>query len=61
MIKSESYMNFEDWITKVWGDYEKRKMGCSDLLKEIGLKLNDKNSILYQAAKKNVPIFLSCN
>ena len=38
--------------------YNKKKHWCvSELLKEIGLELNDENSILYQAAKNNVPIF----
>jgi len=27
------------------------------LLREIGLVLNDENSILYQAAKREIPIF----
>lgn len=58
MIKNESYMNFEDWIVKFLGEvYTKKKRWCvSELLKEIGLKLNS-DSILYQAAKNNVPIF----
>jgi deoxyhypusine synthase len=59
MIKSESYMYFEDWITKVLGEcyVKKKRWAVSDLLREIGLKLRDTNSILYQAAKKKIPIF----
>jgi len=59
MIKSESYMNFENWIGKVLKEcyLKKKKWTVSDLLKEIGLKLNNENSILYQAAKNEVPIF----
>jgi deoxyhypusine synthase len=58
-INNESYMNFEDWINPVLDKlYEKQKRwAVSDLLKEIGLILNDENSILYQAAQNNVPIF----
>tara|TARA_Y100000034_G_scaffold30641_1_gene37443 strand:- start:15 stop:1004 length:990 start_codon:yes stop_codon:yes gene_type:complete len=58
MIKNESYMKFEDWIVKFLEEaYAKKKRWCvSELLKEIGLRLDD-NSILYQAAKNNVPIF----
>jgi len=58
-VKNESYMNFEDWITPVLNElYQKQKRwAVSDLLREIGLKLNDENSILYQAAKNNVKIF----
>lgn len=58
-IKNESYMNFEDWIGPVLKKlYEKQtRWSVSELLKEIGLILKDKNSILYQAAKHDVPIF----
>lgn len=58
-IKNESYMNFEDFIRKILDNlYKKQKRwAVSDLLKEIGLTLNDENSILYQAAKNNIPIF----
>ena len=58
-IKSESYMNFEDWFNPVFDRlYQKqKKWAVSDMLREIGLTLNDENSILYQAAKHNVPIF----
>ena len=59
MIKNESYMNFEDKINPILAKlYEKQKRWVvSDLLKEIGMMLNDENSILCQAAKFNVPIF----
>lgn len=59
MIKNESYMNFEDWLNPVLDQlYQKQKRwAVSDLLREIGLILNDENSILYQAANNNVPIF----
>lgn len=59
LLKNESYMNFEDWIMPVLKKlYEKKKKWTvSEMLKEIGLILNDENSILHQAAKKDVPIF----
>ena len=52
-------MNFEDWMLPALDKlYAKQKRwAVSDLLREIGLTLNDENSILYQAAKNNVPIF----
>jgi len=59
LITNETYSNFEAQmqgyllelykIKKVWS--------VTDLLKEIGLKLNDENSFLYQAAKNNVSVF----
>lgn len=59
MIRNESYVKFEDTIASyIQKIYEKQKrIAVSELLREIGLMLNDENSILYQAARKNVPIF----
>lgn len=59
LIRNESYMKFEDlmntYLTKI---YKKQKRICvSDLLKEIGLMVEDENSILYQAAKNDIPIY----
>ena len=59
VIRNESYMKFEDWMTEVLEKlYTKQKhWPVSELMKEIGLLLKDENSILFQAAKKDVPIF----
>lgn len=59
IIRNESYMKFEDEIASYLKKiYKKKKIiSSSDLLKQIGLFLKDENSILYQAAKKNIPIF----
>jgi deoxyhypusine synthase len=59
LIKTESYMNFESLIDKILKElYEKQqRWAVSDMLREIGLMLDDESSILYQAAKNNVPIF----
>ena len=59
LIRNESYMKFEDkmsdYLKKI---YEKQKrITVSELLKELGLMLNDENSFLYQAAKRNIPVF----
>ncbi len=58
-INNEAYMNFEDFIGPILKQlYQKQKRwAVSELLREIGLLLNDENSILYQAAKNNTPIF----
>ncbi len=59
IIKTESYMKFEDKIHGLLKEiYEKQKrISSSELLKEIGLKLKDEDSILHQAAKNNIPIY----
>ena len=59
LIRNESYMKFEDKMKEyIETIYQKHKrIDVSLFLKELGLLLNDENSILYQAAKNNVPIF----
>lgn len=59
MINTEGYMKFEDWILSALEKcyVKKKRWAVSELLKEFGLMLNDTSSILYQAAKKEVPIF----
>lgn len=58
-INNESYMRFEDLINPIIEMlYNKQKRwSVSEFLKEIGLMLDDENSILYQAAKNDIPIF----
>ena len=58
-INNESYMKFEDLINPMIAKmYDKQKRwAVSDFLKEIGLMLDDPDSILYQAAKNDVPMF----
>jgi deoxyhypusine synthase len=52
-------MNFEDMLADILKKlYNKQKRwAVSDMLREIGLMLDDPNSILFQAAKNDVPIF----
>ena len=59
LIRNESYMVFEDlmqdYLKKIYN--KKKRISSSELLYEIGLMIKDKNSILYQAAKNNIPIY----
>jgi deoxyhypusine synthase len=59
LINNESYMNFENLMRPILLSlYQKKKRWpVSEMLREIGLSLKDEDSILYQAAKNNVPIF----
>lgn len=58
-INNESYMKFEDMLMPILDKLYKIKKTWtpSELFREIGLMLDDEDSILYQAAKNNVPIF----
>jgi len=59
LIRNESYMKFEDLISdyleKIYN--KKKRISSSELLYELGLMLNDESSILFQAAKNNIPIY----
>jgi len=59
VIRNESYMKFEDkmndYLTKIY--QKKKQFPVSELLHEMGLLIKDENSILYQAAKNNIPIY----
>lgn len=59
LITNDQYQKLEAKIRNLFLDIyrEKKVLTISELLREIGLRLNDPNSILYQAAKNNVPIF----
>ncbi|MCD6434388.1 MAG: deoxyhypusine synthase [Candidatus Diapherotrites archaeon] len=61
LITNDSYARFEGFIIKLLKKICKEKgkscFSTAELLHEIGKKLNDRNSILYQAAKHNVKIF----
>lgn len=58
-VTNKSYEAFEASMSRMLKKlYEQKKnWPVSDMLKEIGLMLDDKNSILYQAAHNNVPVF----
>jgi len=58
-VTNESYCRFEDIISPMLDKIYKKKARwpVSELLREIGLMLDDEDSILYQAAKNDVPIF----
>lgn len=58
-ISNESYCNFENLMLPIFSELykEKPRWTPSELFKKIGETLDDENSILYQAAKHNIPIF----
>ncbi|MFT7616307.1 MAG: deoxyhypusine synthase [Candidatus Woesearchaeota archaeon] len=59
LVKNEYYMQFEDLMKPIFKKLhtQKSRWTPSELFTEIGKDLDDNNSILYQAAKKNIPIF----
>ena len=59
LINTQSYMKLENKIVQILKklNEKKSKWTPSEMFREIGLMLNDKNSFLYQAAINNVPVF----
>jgi deoxyhypusine synthase len=59
LITNDQYQKFEAKMQVILKDIytTKKSLTISELLREIGLRINDTNSILYQAAKNNIPIF----
>lgn len=59
LVTNQSYEKFEDIVGGMLKELYKKgnRWTVSDMLKEIGLTLNDEDSILYQAAKNNVRVF----
>jgi len=59
IITNESYCRLEEqllpMLNKVYA--KQQRLTVSELLRELGLQLHDEKSILYQAAKNDVPIF----
>jgi len=58
-IEHKAFKDLENWLYKLLEDMPKQKLqrlSPSDLLLEIGKRIDDDNSILAVAAKKDVPI-----
>lgn len=58
LISNDSYVRFENYITHVLDEIFRKspRISVSGLLREIGMRLNDRNSFLYQAALRGVPV-----
>jgi deoxyhypusine synthase len=59
VITNDSYARFEGYMKKILKEIylAKPRLTTSELIKEIGKKLNDPNSFLYQASKNDIPIY----
>jgi deoxyhypusine synthase len=59
IIRNESYMRFEDKMNDLLKSIylKKKRTSVSEMLREIGLLIEDKNSFLYQAAKNDIPVY----
>jgi deoxyhypusine synthase len=59
-IENKNFVDIEKYVDNLIDDIPEEirtNMAYHELLREIGLRLNDENSVLYTAAHKNVPIF----
>lgn len=59
MITNESYSRFEDYmlpaLRKIYA--KKKRLSVTEFLSDMGLMLDDEDSFLCQAARKNIPVF----
>jgi len=62
LIPNESYgIILENKLTKIFAEIEKegwQDMPCSQLIMKVGEKIKDKKSILYWAAKNEIPVIV---
>lgn len=58
-VPDKNYADFEDWHMKFIEKVVKEKnvIAPSEYIRRMGMEMNDKKSVLYHAARKNVPIF----
>ncbi|MBI5347127.1 MAG: deoxyhypusine synthase [Candidatus Aenigmarchaeota archaeon] len=58
-IRNESYAVFEEFMNRTIEQLyiRQKRWAASEFLNELGKLLKDEHSILYQAAKKSVPVF----
>ncbi len=58
-VPDKNYCDFEDWHMKFIAKImeEKNIIAPSDYIKKMGMETEDKRSILYHAARNNIPIF----
>ncbi|KAK5982218.1 Deoxyhypusine synthase [Trichostrongylus colubriformis] len=63
LIPNDNYCAFEDWLTPILDEClkEQEEGRCnwtpSKLIKRLGEKINNEDSILYWAARNHIPIF----
>jgi deoxyhypusine synthase len=58
-IRQTAFQALENWLTKILNEIsekERQRMAPSTILHEIGKRIEDEDSILANAAKRNVPI-----
>ena len=61
LIKEESFGPFEERMLSFFRDIMKSgktRLSTHELLKEIGLRINDENSFLYWCAKNDIPVII---
>eukprot|EP00915_Cephaloidophora_sp_WS-2016_P001809 GHVH01002460.1.p1 GENE.GHVH01002460.1~~GHVH01002460.1.p1 ORF type:complete len:381 (+),score=39.61 GHVH01002460.1:980-2122(+) len=60
IVPNKNYVMFEEWLTPILAEMTKDK-GCnwtpSKMIKLMGQRINDESSLLYWAAKNDIPVF----
>lgn len=57
LVPNKRYCDFEDWVLKILEEYKDKTLTPSELVRILGQKINNKESIYYHAAKNNIPVY----
>ena len=63
LVPNDNYCKFEDWVVPILDELleEQKRTGVlftpSTLIRRLGLKIDDESSVLYWAAKNDIPVF----
>ncbi len=57
LIPNSRYVTFEKWVLPILKEHKKEINTPSDLIRILGNKINNENSVYYWAAKNKIPVF----
>ncbi len=57
LVPNDRYIWFEKFMTNIFKEIEGKTLQPSQLIKLMGEKINDEKSVLYWAARNNIPIY----
>jgi len=56
-VPNSRYIKFEEWVLPILSGYKNEILTPSKLIRILGEKINNKDSIYYWAYKNNIPVF----
>lgn len=56
-VPNSRYVKFEEWVLPILKEYKNEILVPSKLIKILGERINNKQSVYYWCAKNNIPVF----